>query len=367
MTTRRDLLKMATLLGAPTALRALSDAPQAKTLLILGGTGFIGPHLTREAQSRGWRVTHFNRGKAATSGAVPGVETLLGDRKGELGALRGRRWDVVVDDTGYIPKYVKMSAELLAPNVDFCLFISSISVYASFATPNDEQSPTGTLSDPQTEQVTDTSYGPMKALCEQYSREAFEGRIAIVRPGYIVGPLDRSDRFTYWPVRAARGGEMLAPGTPQDPIQVIDVRDLTRWMMDLAEARTRGCFNADSPPHAFTMGALLAASRHASPKAATRVTWVPEKFLAAHWKAEELDLPPWSPLTGDSAAASLTSVKAALQTGLRSRPLEETVRDTLAWFQTLPGERQAQLKAGLDPAKEAQTLREWHSHPRSHA
>ena len=207
----------------------------------------------------------------------------------------------------------------------------------------------------------------MKALCEQYSREAFEGRIAIVRPGYIVGPLDRSDRFTYWPVRAARGGEMLAPGTPQDPIQVIDVRDLTRWMMGLVEARTRGCFNADSPPHAFTMGALLAASRHASAKAATRITWVPEKFLAAHWKAEELDFPPWSPLTGDSAAASLTSVTAALQTGLRSRPLEETVRDTLAWFQTLPAERQAQLRAGLDPAKEAQTLREWHSHARSHA
>ena len=128
MTTRRDLLKMATLLGAPTALRALSDAPQPKTLLILGGTGFIGPHLTEEAQSRGWRVTHFNRGKTSAS-ALPGVETLLGDRKGQLGALHGRRWDAVVDDTGYIPKYVKMSAELLAPNVDFCLFISSISEF----------------------------------------------------------------------------------------------------------------------------------------------------------------------------------------------------------------------------------------------
>jgi 2'-hydroxyisoflavone reductase len=366
VTTRRDLLKMATWLGAPAGLRALADAPQAKTLLILGGTGFIGPHLTQEAQSRGWRVTHFNRGKTATS-ALPGIETLLGDRKGELGALRGRSWDAVVDDTGYIPKYVKMSAELLAPTVGFCLFISSISVYASFARPNDEESPTGTLTDPQIEQVTDTTYGPMKALCEQYSRNAFEGRIAIVRPGYIVGPLDRTDRFTYWPVRAARGGEMLAPGTPQDPIQVIDVRDLTRWMMELVEARTKGCFNADSPPGEFTMGALLAASQHASPRAGTRVTWVPEEFLAAHWKAEELDFPPWSPLNGDSAAASLTSVSAALRTGLRSRPLEETVRDTLAWFQTLPAERQVKLRAGLDPTKEAQTLREWHSHARTHA
>jgi 2'-hydroxyisoflavone reductase len=366
VTSRRELLKMAMMLGAPAARRALANLPQGKTLLILGGTGFIGPHLTDEAQKRGWRVTHFNRGKTATS-APAGVETLLGDRKGDLGALRGRSWDVVVDDTGYIPKYVKMSAELLAPNVGFCLFISSISVYASFARPNDEGSPTGTLTDPQTEEVSDTTYGPMKALCEQYSRDAFEGRIAIVRPGYIVGPLDRTDRFTYWPVRAARGGEMLAPGTPQDPIQVIDVRDLTRWMMDLVDARKRGCFNADSPPGAFTMGALLEASRRASPKAATRITWVPEGFLAAHWKAEELDLPPWSPLEGESAAASLTAVTAALRTGLRSRPLEETVRDTLAWFQTLPAERQATLRAGLDPAKEAQTLREWHSHARTRA
>jgi 2'-hydroxyisoflavone reductase len=363
---RRELLKMGALLGVPRALRAFADEPRAKTLLILGGTGFIGPHLTQEAQRRGWRVTHFNRGKTATDG-VAGVETLLGDRKGHLDALRGRSWDAVVDDTGYIPKYVKMSAELLAPKVGYCLFISSISVYASFAKPNDEQSPTGTLSDPQTEEITDTSYGPMKALCEQYSRAAFDGRIAIVRPGYIVGPLDRSDRFTYWPVRAARGGEMLAPGTPRDPIQIIDVRDLTRWMLDLLQSRANGCFNADSPPGAFTMGALLEACRRASPTSGARVTWVSEEFLAAHWKAEDLDLPPWSPLKGDSAAASLTAVKPALATGLRSRPLEETVRDTLAWFKTLPAERQTKLRAGLDPAKEAQTLSDWHAGAKSPA
>jgi len=363
VTTRRELLKLGAMLGVPRALRALADEPQAKSLLILGGTGFIGPHLTQDAQRRGWRVTHFNRGKSS-AGGVAGVETLLGDRKGQLDALRGRKWDAVVDDTGLIPKYVKMSAELLSPNVGYCLFISSISVYASFAKPNDEQSPTGTLADPQIEEVTDTTYGPMKALCERYSRQAFRERLAIVRPGYIVGPLDRTDRFTYWPVRASRGGEMLAPGTPQDPIQVIDVRDLTHWMMDLVQARTTGCFNADSPPRAFTMGALLGASRHASPRAGTRVTWVPEEFLAAHWKAEELDLPPWAPLTGDSAGASLSSVSAALAMGLRSRPLEETVRDTLAWFQTLPAERQASLRAGLDPTQEARTLRQWHSHTR---
>ena len=162
----------------------------------------------------GWKVTHFNRGKTAADG-VADVETLIGDRKGKLDALRGRSWDAVVDDTGFIPKYVQDVGRTAGAQRRYCLFISSISAYASFAKPNDEHSPTGKLSDPETEEITDDSYGPMKALCEQYSAEAFKGRASIVRPGYIVGPLDRSDRFTYWPVRASKGGEMLAPGTPR--------------------------------------------------------------------------------------------------------------------------------------------------------
>lgn len=359
MTSRREVLKLGAGVAAGATLgRAYAARP--RTVLILGGTGFIGPSLTHEALSHGWKVTHFNRGKTAASG-VPGVETLIGDRKGQLGALRGRKWDAVVDDTGYIPKYVQMSAQLLAPNVGYCLFISSISAYASFAAPNDVHSPTGKLADPDTEQVTDDSYGPMKALCEQYSWEAFKGRTSIVRPGYIVGPLDKTDRFTYWPVRAARGGEMLAPGTPRDPIQVIDVRDLAAWMMQLVAARTPGYFNAVSPPGAFTMGDLISASREAAPQAGTTATWVSEDFLAAHWKPEELDLPPWSPMKGDTAGASLTSIDTAAKTGLRSRPLRDTVRDTLAWFEKLPPERQAKLRAGLDPQKEADTLRAWHA------
>lgn len=358
MRSRRDVLQMAAWLSTYAALPVRATS-RAHTLLILGGTGFIGPHLTTEAVRRGWKVTHFNRGKSEPGG-VAGVETLIGDRKGQLDALRGRRWDAVVDDTGFIPKYVKMSAELLAPNVGYCLFISSISVYASFAKPNDEHSPTGTLSDPGIEQVTNDTYGPMKALCEQYTAAAFGGRCSIVRPGYIVGPLDKSDRFTYWPVRVSKGGEMLAPGTPRDPIQVIDVRDLAAWMMHLVESRTSGVYNADSPPGRFTMGELIAASQRASPAAGTKVTWVPEDFLAARWKADDLDIPPWSPSKGDSAGASLTAVKPALQAGLTSRPLDVTVRDTLAWFQTLPPERQAKLHAGLDPQRESDTLRAWH-------
>jgi 2'-hydroxyisoflavone reductase len=154
-----------------------SSSSTAGTLLILGGTGFIGPHLTEEAIRRGWRVTHFNRGRHS-EGEVPGVETLLGDRNGQLDALRGRRWDVMIDNTGFVPKYVRQSADLLAPQVGFCVFVSSIAVYASFATPNTELSPTGVLANPDEERVREVdTYGPMKALCERYSGDAFGDRL----------------------------------------------------------------------------------------------------------------------------------------------------------------------------------------------
>ena len=361
MTSRRRLLQWGACLAASGVLpQSFAAQPAARTLLILGGTGFIGPHLTREALRLGWKVTHFNRGKHAPEG-VADVETLIGDRNGQIDALRGRRWDVVIDDTGQIPKYVKMSADLLAPNVGYCLFISSISAYASFAKANDENSPLGQLSDPNIDKTTDETYGPMKALCERYSMEAFKGRASVVRPGYIVGPLDGSDRFTYWPVRASKGGEMMAPGTAHDPIQIVDVRDLAIWMMKLAQARTTGYFNAISPPDAFTMGDVIKASLAASPGAAAQATWVPEDFLATQWKVEELDFPPWSPMSGETAGASLTSTARAQKAGLKIRPLHETVADTLAWFHTLPPERQAKLRAGIDPQKEADVLKAWHA------
>jgi 2'-hydroxyisoflavone reductase len=360
MTSRRTVLKLAAWLSTGAALPRVPAAPEPGSLLILGGTGFIGPHLTEEAQRRGWKVTHFNRGKTA-AGGVAGVETLIGDRKGQLDALRGRSWDAVIDDTGYIPKYVKMSAELLAPSVRYCLYISSISAYAGFAAPNDEHSPLGKLADTQADKVTNDTYGPMKALCEQYSAAAFKDRMSIVRPGYIVGPLDPTDRFTCWPVRASRGGEMLAPGAPHDPIQIIDVRDLTAFMMTLVESRTNGTFNAVTPPRSITMGDLVTASQRASPKAGTKVAWVSEDYLAAHWKPDDLDLPPWAPTKGETAGAALTSVESARAAGLRSRPIDVTVSDTLAWFESLPADRRSKLRAGLDSAKEADTLRAWHT------
>ncbi|HUL45789.1 MAG TPA: NAD-dependent epimerase/dehydratase family protein [Steroidobacteraceae bacterium] len=360
MTSRRTVLKAAAWLSTSAAMPVSFAAPEPGSLLILGGTGFIGPHLTEEALRRGWKVTHFNRGKHEPGG-VAGVETLIGDRAGKLDALRGRTWDAVIDDTGYVPRYVKMSAELLAPSVHYCLYISSISAYASFATPNDVHSPLGKLADPETDKVTNDTYGPMKALCEQYSAAAFKDRMSIVRPGYVVGPLDPTDRFTYWPVRVSRGGEMLAPGTPGDPIQYIDVRDLTAFMMTLVEARTNGIFNAVTPPGEVTMGGLITAGQRASPKAGTKVTWVSQDFIEAHSKPVELNLPIWVPPRGDFAGAAHTSMEASRQAGLRSRELEVTVRDTLAWFQSLPEERRSKLHAGLDPATETDTLKAWHT------
>ncbi|MGH8136123.1 MAG: NAD-dependent epimerase/dehydratase family protein, partial [Steroidobacteraceae bacterium] len=306
--TRRGILKAGA--GAALALAAgrlsAGEEKKAKTLLILGGTGFIGPHLTEQALARGFSVTHFNRGKHDAE--VENVETLIGDRKGQLDSLKGRGWDAVVDDTGYIPKFVKMSSDLLAPSSGYCLYISSISAYASFVKPNDEHSPRGLLANIDEEQITNDSYGPMKALCEDYVRQAFGARSSIVRPGYIVGPLDPTDRFTYWPVRVARGGEMAVPGTPADPIQIIDVRDLAHFMLALVERRVGGFFNAVTPPGAITMGGLIDSSKRIS-GADTRATWIEEDFVASILSPEEMNFAPWGPMRGAEAGASLTGIK----------------------------------------------------------
>jgi 2'-hydroxyisoflavone reductase len=357
--TRRNVIKACC--GTALALAAGRIAAHAdpRTMLILGGTGFIGPHLTEQAMARGWKVTHFNRGKRDPDG-VADVETLHGDRKGQLDALKGRRWDAVIDNTGYIPKFVKMSAELLAPNTGYCLFISSISAYASFAKPNDEDSPTGVLENLEQEEITNETYGPMKALCEQYTRDAYGARCSIVRPGYIVGPLDPTDRFTYYPVRVARGGEMAVPGTPDDPVQIVDVRDLVRFMLDLTERRVSGNFNAVTPPGELTQGKVVESCKRVS-GADTKFTWIDEDWLQQFLKPEELRFAPWNPVRGEEAGASLTGIKRSLAEGLRARPLDETVRDTLARHETRPAERKAALRSGLTPEREAELLAAWHA------
>ena len=201
----------------------------------------------------------------------------------------------------------------------------------------------------------------MKALCEQYVREDFKHkRFSIVRPGYVVGPGDTTDRFTYWPVRASRGGEMLAPGSAHDPIQFIDVRDLAGLLMQLVQSRTSGTFNALSAPGQFSMGELIRACQQASPRAGTTATWVPEDFLAAHTSLDKLSLAPWDPQKGPDAYVAQVASKRATAAGLRIRPMDQSVRDTLAWFQRLPAERQGKLRAGLDPKLEADMLAQWH-------
>lgn len=365
MMSRRDALKLAgaATLAAAASPPAAADAP-GKRLLILGGTSFLGPHLTDIAMARGWQVTHFNRGRRDPDG-VPGVETLIGDRDGQLSALEGREWDVVIDTSGYVPRHVALSAGLLAPAVRKYLFVSSISVYKGFATPNDESSPVGTLDDPSVEEVTGGTYGPLKALCERAAEAAMPGRAISIRPGLIVGPLDPTDRFTYWPARADRGGEVLAPGMPEDPVQFIDVRDLAGWMLRLAEsATTTGVFNAVSPPRQFTMGHLLDECVRSAGSAAT-LTWVDAAFLEAQKVSPWSDMPVWVPPVGEDGAVSLTSVQRAVDAGLTFRPLADTVRDTLAWHRGRPEDRRNPLRAGLDPERERAVLAAWHQHAKA--
>jgi len=335
-----------------------------KRILILGGTGFLGPAVVEAARARGHALTLFNRGKTRPE-LFPDVEKLRGDRDPDkdegLAALRGRKWDAVVDTSGYYPRMVGASARLLAPNVKQYLFISSVSAYASDKTPHeDERGPTATLADPTVESMGKDYefYGGLKRACEEAAEAAMPGRVANIRPGYIVGPDDRSDRFTYWPVRFDRGGEMLAPGTPEDPLQLIDVRDLARWLVLLIEGNVTGVFNAVGPGAPWTMGAMLDTCRKVSGKD-TKVTWVPADFLEKQGETGDVRLPIYMPPTGASAGTHLRSNAKAVKAGLTFRPVEDTVRDTLAWFKGLPEERRAKMRAGLPPEREVELLALW--------
>ncbi len=358
-------------LGTSTALSVLATLPASRLMaatqprqlkiLILGGTRFIGPHVVELARAHGHEVTLFNRGKTNV-GRVTGVEVLHGDRNGQLDALAGRKWDAVLDTSAFVPRIVKLSAELLKDSVSHYVYVSSISAYASFANANDESSPVGKMTDETIEKVDENTYGPLKALCEQTAERIMPGRVTILRPGYIVGPDDNSDRFTYWPARVARGGEVLAPNTPQDEIQVIDVRDLAAFTLLCIEQRVLGTFNLVSPPRTFTMGELMN-DCIAAAKSDARITWVPAQFLEARGVVDG-DLPIWSHAVGENAGFALTSAQRALAAGLKIRPLTETVRDTLAWQLARPAEQQAKLKAGISVAREQELLSAWHDSQR---
>lgn len=321
-------------------------------ILLLGGPRFLGYALIEAARSRDHEVTLFNRGKTETS-LFPSIERIMGDRNGDLGALKGRRWDAVIDTCGYVPRIVRDSTTLLREAVDHYTFVSSISVYADpVGPPWDETIPVSVIDDPGTEEITGATYGALKALCEQAAEAAMPGRVLNIRPGLIVGPRDPSDRFTYWPVRAARGGRILAPGHPDDPTQIMDVRDLAVWMIRMTEAKATGVINATSPavPMRTVLDACLAAAGTAG-----IFEWIPDDFLLANEVGPWMEIPLW--LTGQDKLSMKVSVAKAEQLGLTFRPFVETARDTLMWANSLPADRE--LRAGLPPARENELLRAW--------
>ncbi len=331
--------------------------PAPKTILILGGTKFLGPDLVEAAKRRGHTITLFNRGKT-NPGLFPELEKLRGDRKDDLESLEGRAWDAVIDTSGYVPRHVRMSAELLAPNVGQYVFVSTISVYDmdKFPRGGDEGAPLIVLPDPTVEEVGGETYGGLKALCEQAAEAAMPGRVTNVRPGLIVGPNDPTDRFTYWPVRIARGGEVLAPGDGSDPAQYVDARDLAEWILHTVDEKITGVFNAVGPAETLTMKQLLEGCGRGVKSAATFVWadagWLKEKQVSA-W----MDMPVWVP----AAEATLSTVNArrAIDRGLRFRPLAETAADTLAWWNSEPADRRQTMRAGLTAEREAALLAEW--------
>ncbi|MCC7133552.1 MAG: NAD-dependent epimerase/dehydratase family protein [Gemmatimonadales bacterium] len=322
---------------------AAADTPPAPLkILVLGGTGFIGPHMVRRAQERGHTITLFNRGKS-NDDLFPDLETLIGDRDGKLDALKGRQWDAVIDTSGYVPRHVRDSAELLKTAAKHYLFISSISAYANFDQPGTtEDAPGGTLKDPTVEDITEETYGPLKVLCEKAVQAAFPTGAIVVRPGYIVGPGDSTDRWTYWPVRVAAGGEMLAPGQAADPIQVIDARDLAQFVIHLIERQTTGVFNAVGPAKPILMGEMLDRLKAATSSNAT-FTWVDAAWL----DGQKASFPIWNAQTGPYAQVHTVSNARSVAAGLTYRSLEETARDTLTWWNGLPEERRNGMRSGL--------------------
>jgi 2'-hydroxyisoflavone reductase len=325
-------------------------------LLILGGTIFLGRHLAEQALAAGHEVTLFTRGKHNPD-LFPEAERLRGDRDGDLVPLEGRTWDAAIDTCGYVPRIVRASAHLLAPAVGRYAFISSISVYRDFSRAGlDEGGEVATLADPTVEIVDGETYGALKALCEQACEEELPGRVLVVRPGLIVGPHDPSDRFSYWPERIARGGEVLCPDGPERRTQVIDARDLAAWILRMVESGRTGVYNATGLVPPLTFGTLFEECRRAA-KSDARFTWLDEEFLGKQEVGAWQELPLWVPRTPDMLGFDDVSIARALADGLTFRPIAETVQDTLAWARGLPADRAR--RAGLAADKEAAVLARW--------
>jgi 2'-hydroxyisoflavone reductase len=340
-------------------------------VLVIGGTKFVGRHLVTAALARNHEVTLFNRGKHSSDG-MPEVEQIHGDRNSDLVKLKNRNWDAVIDTCGYLPQTVKTSAEALKDSVENYVFISSISAYADFSQPNyDENAQLAELTEEQqkraagidpkgelTGQILGAEYGALKALCERETKNAMPGRVLIVRPGVIVGSFDPTDRFTYWVMRVAQGGEILAPSKPNCAVQFIDVRDLSEWIIRMIERKETGVFNANSKPGELEFGAMLEEIKNVTGSDAW-FTWASEKFLLSEKVQAWSEMPLWLPeeAAPEIKGHAFANIDKALAAGLSFRPLRDTIQDVLAWrkenFQT------SEMKAGISREKEGELLRKW--------
>jgi 2'-hydroxyisoflavone reductase len=366
-TTRRHFIKVSAGTGIALAARSASlfaENMKPLRILILGGTGFTGPYQVRYALGRGHKVTAFNRGKTHPGELPAEVEQLIGDRNGKLDALKNRQWDVVIDNPTTLPAWVRDAAQILQGNVERYVFISTISVYGEVKQGVDESAPLAKYEGPDPYKETleamkasgYKTYGSLKALSEKEAEKWFPGKTLIVRPGLIVGPRDETDRFTYWPVRIDRGGEVLAPGNSDDPVQFIDARDLAEWTIRMVEDRETGIYDATGPAKPLGIGGMLDGVKEAE-KSNANFTWVSEEFLTQKKVEPWSDMPVW---TGKESGLARTNITRALSKGLTFRSLADTARDTLAWFKSQAPERRAKFKAGLTPERETEVLVAWH-------
>jgi 2'-hydroxyisoflavone reductase len=375
--TRRDLLRLAAVASAANALPLSSAFAQTATpaskplkILILGGTGFTGPFQVNYALARGHEITLFNRGKRPSPEWPGKVEQLFGDREtGDLKALEGREWDVCIDNPTSVPHWVRDAGKVLAGKVKHYLFISTISVYADPSRAGiDEDAPlapyTGkdALAETRETLIADMNlYGPLKAASEAEAHKHFKDITTIVRPGYIVGPRDETDRFTYWPLRVAAGGEVLVPGDGRDPVQIIDGRDLGEWMIRLAEQRRFGTFNACGPDYELSMDAMLHGI-HAVTGGKVKFTHVPLDFVEQQDPQAGGAFTIWTPRDGEYGGFGSVDNRRAIAAGLSFRPLARTVADLLEWYRSLSAERQAAPRAGWKREQEAKVLAAWRMH-----
>jgi 2'-hydroxyisoflavone reductase len=365
MTNRREFLQASALAGGALVTGALapmaraqanqaSAATHARSILILGGTGFIGPHLVRHAVSRGHRVTIFTRGRR-TPDLPAGVTKLVGDRNGQLDALKGGRWDVVIDDSATNPDWVRQSAELLRDAAGRYLFTSSTGVYYPYLTRglDENVAPHTDLKDPKDGSE---DFGVRKALCEQQVQRVFGDRAIVSRPTYIIGPGDTTDRFPYWPVRLARGGDVVAPGKPDDPVAFIDVRDLAEFMVKLVEDGRTGTFNVVGPKTPMAAREFyLRAQKAINP--AARLVFVDDYDLLSQHGID--GAVPWVMLKGNDYGHQSVKNDKVIAAGLQFRPIEQTLADTAAWWPSVPEARRTSPRFAITPEAEARVLAAW--------